>query len=98
MTTQFRLWLALPAQGRKLLFDLPKEDARSLFVSSFMPAWNAGMLEARFYGDARALADATETLARTSHAWGIKLSEGEASALDRARDGVTAAAYASSKK
>lgn len=64
--TQFRLWLK---QSRGLLlFDLPRERAREMFVE-FAAAWNSGAVARELYReDLGATALASDTV-RTAHQW-----------------------------
>ncbi len=86
------MWLARKTP-RVLLFDLPKGEAHRLFAS-FASEWNAGALPQLLYSnDVRALEDALEEggVPRTTHAWAIKLSDGERHQLSAVADAARAA-------
>ena len=77
-STQFRIWLK---QSRSLLlFDLPREQARELFVV-FAKAWNAGSVPRELYRDDIAVSSITTDTARTSHSWKFQSSDAELDSL-----------------
>jgi hypothetical protein len=89
---EFRVWLSTRSP-RVLLFDLPKEEARALFAT-FCGAWNSGALPPLLYSnDVRALEDALEEggVPRTTHAWALKLSDGERAQVAAVADAARAA-------
>jgi hypothetical protein len=62
----------------------------------FVSEWNAGRLDAQLYrdgGDA-GLQHAADGLARTAHAWGVKLDDSERLRLESLRDDVVTDTFA----
>jgi hypothetical protein len=89
---EFRVWLARKTPPL-LLFDLPKDEARVLF-GIFCEAWNSAQLPHLLYAnDSRALDDAIEQsgVPRTTHAWALRLSEGDRQQLSAVADAARAA-------
>jgi len=65
-STQFRLWLK--QERSLLLFDLPRERARELFIE-FAGAWNVGAVSRDLYRDDLGATALAADTARTAHTW-----------------------------